>query len=566
MASKAGSTGGRGTHGTGTRKGEEKLADETRPGDAAQARGATADEEARLIRVLRERAQQYLRLPNVTSVGVGRRIRAGQESDELTIQFTVAQKLPQADLAAEGLTALPTTLTAADGTPVPVDVVERSYKPSYEVLVDPDAPPPPMSDAERARERRRRLDTLTPGVSISHHAGSAGTLGLIVYDRETGEPYALSNWHVLQGPGGRIGDAVVQPGPYDDGDVGRNVSGRLVRGHLGVAGDCAVATIEGRRFGTDILGLGVTPRRAARVNLGDRVVKSGRTTDVTFGVVARVGVVVNINYGGAVGVQQVGGFEVRPDPAKPPPDGEISDGGDSGSAWMVADADGGDVVVGLHFAGETDPEPQAEHALACNIHSVLDKLKVTLIDPRAEAVTDRERWERVNARIDALSERLAAARPTSCSCGARGDGPGAAPGSDPLGPAGAEAGLPVYGNWCGPGHGGGGAPIDELDRSCMDHDNCYGRRGYFDCECDARLIQDIDRATQSGRLGFRGRLMAPIIKRWFQVQPCRNHAGAAGLAGAGARPWPNTAAAAGMVPGVPPSIRDVGTAKSPGGA
>jgi hypothetical protein len=37
----------------------------------------------------------------------------------------------------------------------------------------------------------------------------------------------------------------------------------------------------------------------------------------------------------------------------------------------------GDVAVGLHFAGETDPDPAAEHAVACNIDSVLKKLKVS---------------------------------------------------------------------------------------------------------------------------------------------------------------------------------------------
>lgn len=38
-----------------------------------------------------------------------------------------------------------------------------------------------------------------------------------------------------------------------------------------------------------------------------------------------------------------------------------------------------DIAVGLHFAGETDPDPSEEHALACNIHSVLEKLDVTFV-------------------------------------------------------------------------------------------------------------------------------------------------------------------------------------------
>lgn len=48
--------------------------------------------------------------------------------------------------------------------------------------------------------------------------------------------------------------------------------------------------------------------------------------------------------------------------------------------------------------------------------------------------------------------------------------------------------FPVYGNWCGPGHSGPGAPIDLLDRMCKNHDECYARQGYFDCGCDQGLL------------------------------------------------------------------------------
>ncbi|GAA1725182.1 hypothetical protein GCM10009793_22890 [Brachybacterium phenoliresistens] len=51
-----------------------------------------------------------------------------------------------------------------------------------------------------------------------------------------------------------------------------------------------------------------------------------------------------------------------------------------------------------------------------------------------------------------------------------------------------RASFPVYGNWCGPGHSGPGAPIDLLDRMCKNHDECYARKGYFDCGCDQGLL------------------------------------------------------------------------------
>ena len=98
-------------------------------------------------------------------------------------------------------------------------------------------------------ERRSRLDPVLPGVSVGHIASTAGTFGCVVYDTSGAEPadapLMLSNWHVLHGDSGALGDVVVQPGPYDDPAVEKNHVGTLLRSHLGIEGDCAVARIEG---------------------------------------------------------------------------------------------------------------------------------------------------------------------------------------------------------------------------------------------------------------------------------------------------------------------------------
>ncbi len=343
--------------------------------------------EQELIELARTKGRAYLKLPNVTSVGVGKKIVGGKETGELSIQFTVGKKVAPEILAAEGMTLLPETLTADDGTVVPVDVVERSYAPSYRI-VEP-APLALMApeNLTPAQQRRRRLDPIQPGISVANIGSTAGTLGGIVFDVANGTPYILSNWHVLHGPGGQVGDVIVQPGPADDAHTGANAVGRLVRSHLGHSGDCAIASITGRGVDERIFELGVVPRRIAQPNVDDLVVKSGRTTGVTFGIVRRTGVIAKIDYKGNVGEREVGGFEIGPNPKKPAGDGEISRGGDSGSLWMV-DTGGADrdVVVGLHFAGETDPQPSAEHALACNIQPVFEKLQVTLVRPGTEAV------------------------------------------------------------------------------------------------------------------------------------------------------------------------------------
>jgi len=52
--------------------------------------------------------------------------------------------------------------------------------------------------------------------------------------------------------------------------------------------------------------------------------------------------------------------------------------------------------------------------------------------------------------------------------------------------------LPVYGNYCGLGHGdptGNTPPIDAVDAVCREHDLCYARLGAFDSRCDQALVQ-----------------------------------------------------------------------------
>ncbi|WP_082600414.1 DNA/RNA non-specific endonuclease [Nocardioides sp. Soil777] len=316
---------------------------------------------------VRRHGSDFLADPNITSIGIGHKVVDGRRTDVVCVQFTVAAKVPPEQVDDLGSALIPQSVEV-ESTVVPTDVLERAYAPSYAVV--PEAAP----DA-----RRTRIDPVVPGVSVAGAAESAGTIGCIVWDADTGAPHVLSNWHVLQGPGGAIGDEVLQPGPYDDNRVGRNRLGVVTRSHLGIAGDAAIATIEDRGFDATVLDLGVAPVELGDPELDDPVVKSGRTTAVTHGRVSRVDVIVRLDYGEA-GEHRIGCFEIRPDPARPPVDGELSDGGDSGSAWIFKAGNGRPtrVLAGLHFAGETDGRDSEEHALACLPRSVFDKLGITL--------------------------------------------------------------------------------------------------------------------------------------------------------------------------------------------
>ena len=345
---------------------------------ARQRPGALTEQE--LVDILRANAQRWPELPNVTSVGVGYRIRGGTRTTTLAIQVTVTKKLTSTELRSAGLAPLPKFIRTAHGRRVPVDILERSYRASYVLVPEPPsatAGPPPLPASPRL-QRRRRLSRIMPGISVGHLNTKGGSIGAIVYDQRTGRPCVLSNAHVLQGNAGTAGDTVLQPGRSDDGDVANNGCGTLLRSHFGLAGDCAIAGIETRLFDEVVLELGVAPKRLAKVAIGDRVVKSGRTTGVTHGEVVRVGIVIPIDYGGPIGVQTIGGFEIGPVPGAPPPNGLLSDEGDSGSLWLIEEPGGtSNIAAGLHFAQQTDPISGAEHALACNIHSVFEKLDVS---------------------------------------------------------------------------------------------------------------------------------------------------------------------------------------------
>ncbi len=336
-----------------------------------QRKGGDADLMDKLRRYIRSNGGQFLEDPNITSIGIGYKIKDGKRTNQISLQFTVASKVEEGSaLESMDTELIPKTLEV-EGVEIPTDVIQRKFELSYEIV-----------GTEEISDRKKRLDPILPGVSVCHHSGSAGTLGLVVFDRQNGDPCILSNWHVLHRATGKIGDQVVQPGPHDDNNLHLNHAGKLVRSHLGAAGDCAIARIENRDFDRNILELNLIPKQVARADLGDTVIKSGRTTSVTKGVVRRVDVLASITYPG-VGSQQVGCFEIGPEEGTPP-SLEISMGGDSGSAWLIANENGtpSEILAGLHFAGETSDNPD-EHALACYAHSVFKKLEISL-EPLAE--------------------------------------------------------------------------------------------------------------------------------------------------------------------------------------
>ncbi len=311
---------------------------------------------AQLKRAKEAAYEQFGHRPNFTGVDIGYQWRANERSDQICVRIHVERKIPAAELA-KGQ-AFPDEIEG-----VPLDVITGPYH---------------ASRGTRPSEHRRRSRYLMGGLSCGRSDGGTGTLGALVIDQENDAPAILSNWHVLAGARARAGDPVLQPGGVDSGVPVRDEVAQLSRWLLDRDGDAALATLTDARDWLPVQ-FGAFPTLMGMRNsrLGETLHKSGRTTAQTKGVVDGEGLY-RLTYEVRPSVfeaKDIEGFKIVA--AKPgnPDDEELSAGGDSGSVWYndtTRDA------VGLHFAGETSPAPMAEHAIACNIVKVADRLNFRL--------------------------------------------------------------------------------------------------------------------------------------------------------------------------------------------
>lgn len=330
----------------------------------------------RYFRALKKTRGKLLGLQNVVGVGIGYKHAGEKSTGEPAFVVYVEKKLPPADLARSHM--VPRKVNGLATDVVEIGVVR-------------------MLDVRTQRDRPCR-----PGVSIGHFKSTAGTLGAIVKDKETKKLMILSNNHVLangsslQKARAKIGDPILQPGPYDGGrmedqvgtlyryvPIEKNVTKSdcpvalaLARGGTGILNlvkkdyeirfykhfhaentvDCALAKLDSTNLAmASILDVGET-RGVADVRPGDKVIKSGRTTGITRGAVKSVGTTLQV--------------EMEDDEKVWFSDQVVSDmnsqPGDSGALVLSTDQK----VVGLLFAG-------SEKLTVFNrIHNVINRLAI----------------------------------------------------------------------------------------------------------------------------------------------------------------------------------------------
>lgn len=212
-----------------------------------------------------------------------------------------------------------------------------------------------------AQPHRMRLRPAPGGISVGHKAITAGTLGCLVRGRTApriNRLMILSNNHVLANSNAAVlGDAILQPGPYDGGtnpadQIAVLERFRTISFAAGASNlvDCATGWAWPERVRRELMFLsggtpnffriGATPVAAT---LGLAVGKSGRTTQLTRGSVVAVGATINVNYGGGRVARFVNQISIRAS------SGDFSQGGDSGS--LIWTWDTRRAPVGLLFAG-----------------------------------------------------------------------------------------------------------------------------------------------------------------------------------------------------------------------
>jgi len=84
-------------------------------------------------------------------------------------------------------------------------------------------------------------------------------------------------------------------------------------------------------------------------------------------------------------------------------------------------------------------------------------------------------------------------------------------------------GVPVYGNWCGPGRppkGKNPRPIDTLDRGCRAHDKCYDKRGNHKCSCDKEFLSYIKKNRHKMH-GAKQISASYLMQSWLKIKISR---------------------------------------------
>lgn len=189
----------------------------------------------------------------------------------------------------------------------------------------------------QAFDHKGRHRPVPAGVSAGHPQITAGTVGFVLTDGS--QKFTGSNNHVYANVNNAsAGDAIYQPGPTDGGTSSDQAA--TLEGYIQLEDGALVDYAWGSmdvEFENKLADYATPTGSPRRVQVGDVLKKSGRTTGVTEGTVKQVSVTVTVNYGSTSYTLK---DQIFAD--------DMSDGGDSGSAALFKSDE---APAGVIFAG-----------------------------------------------------------------------------------------------------------------------------------------------------------------------------------------------------------------------
>jgi hypothetical protein len=326
---------------------------------------------AELLEARREYSRQFRRQDRirVVGIGVGMKHVGARRAADLSVQVFVAAKRPLHELALR-------ERIPADIDGIPIDIVE--------------SPAARFSGATAAtanaaghtlRIGRSKYRPLKAGVSCSNLYSCAGTLGAFCEGlNRDGRPsrFILGCGHVLRGTGAynKTTSAVIQASPADGGSsrdtvavLARDIPVRAGVDHANTCDAAIAELLPDIEYSNEIVGIGGLAGKT-EPQLGMRILKSGRTTGVTAGVVTSIALETSIAWGAQnfTTSRFTDLFRIEAEG----PGGLFAQGGDSGALVVTAEKHD---AAGLYFAGGED----GSFGLAARISTVEHQLEVQLI-------------------------------------------------------------------------------------------------------------------------------------------------------------------------------------------
>ncbi len=281
---------------------------------------------------------------NIVGVGISEKITGRRYTGEKCIAVYVVSKEPEDEIDQAAL--VPKEI---DG--VPTDVVETGELQAF--------------------PHRGRYRPAPGGVSIGHFKITAGTLGCLV--KRGNQLFILSNNHVLANSNqAKIGDLIMQPGPFDGGVSAGNIIGRLSEfvpinfsGGVNLV-DAAIAQTNSNLVVPESKCFGKISSNVQNCQMWMVVKKCGRTTQTTRGIIIDCNATLRVGYG----TQGTAIFQNQIIVVGVPGIAPFSQPGDSGSLVI---SQFGNRPVGLLFAGSSIV------TIASPIQAVLSSFNISIV-------------------------------------------------------------------------------------------------------------------------------------------------------------------------------------------